>query len=247
MKKSAVNSAVVAALGLGAGAANAVGVTGLTIMDVGSNTANSAGNYSSALDGVSGAFRFNQNPINVSSYAGASQWTGDVGTGTMLGEGAANPTNSFSTGFIFSSAPFVPYTYGNGFQADITGGVLSVSALDFGGNYGGGNSFNLPPDPGTLEVLWVQPTANADDFNVAFRFTHDITTAEDPSLNFSAFTAQWVIEGCASTVGNVGSACGAGGTTPTTNPVPVPAAAWLFGSGLVGLVGVARRRKARKG
>ena len=28
-----------------------------------------------------------------------------------------------------------------------------------------------------------------------------------------------------------------------TSPVPVPAAVWLFGSGLVGLVGVARRRR----
>lgn len=27
-------------------------------------------------------------------------------------------------------------------------------------------------------------------------------------------------------------------------PVPVPAAAWLFGSGLIGLVGIARRKKA---
>ena len=30
----------------------------------------------------------------------------------------------------------------------------------------------------------------------------------------------------------------------TTSAVPVPAAAWLFGSGLLGLVGVARRKKA---
>ena len=29
-----------------------------------------------------------------------------------------------------------------------------------------------------------------------------------------------------------------------TTPVPVPAAAWLFGSGLLGLIGVARRKKS---
>jgi len=29
-----------------------------------------------------------------------------------------------------------------------------------------------------------------------------------------------------------------------TSPVPIPAAAWLFGSGLVGLAGIARRKKA---
>lgn len=27
------------------------------------------------------------------------------------------------------------------------------------------------------------------------------------------------------------------------NPVPVPSAAWLFGSGLIGLIGIARRKK----
>ena len=32
--------------------------------------------------------------------------------------------------------------------------------------------------------------------------------------------------------------------TAITSPVPVPAAAWLFGSGLLGLVGVARRKKS---
>jgi hypothetical protein len=32
-------------------------------------------------------------------------------------------------------------------------------------------------------------------------------------------------------------------TISEASPVPVPAAAWLFGSGLIGLVGVARRKK----
>ncbi|RKZ64268.1 MAG: hypothetical protein DRQ44_09390, partial [Gammaproteobacteria bacterium] len=32
--------------------------------------------------------------------------------------------------------------------------------------------------------------------------------------------------------------------TASASPVPVPAAFWLFGSGLIGLIGVARRRKA---
>jgi hypothetical protein len=31
--------------------------------------------------------------------------------------------------------------------------------------------------------------------------------------------------------------------TATPDPIPIPAAVWLFGSGLLGLVGVARRRK----
>jgi hypothetical protein len=33
-------------------------------------------------------------------------------------------------------------------------------------------------------------------------------------------------------------------TGNSTSPVPLPAAVWLFGSGLMGLVGVSRRRKA---
>jgi len=36
----------------------------------------------------------------------------------------------------------------------------------------------------------------------------------------------------------------AGGIGVVVNPVPVPAAVWLFGSGLIGLIGVARRKRA---
>jgi len=57
MKRTVISSAVIAALGVSAGVADAAQVTHLTIMDVGSNTADAPGNYSSALDGVSGAFK----------------------------------------------------------------------------------------------------------------------------------------------------------------------------------------------
>lgn len=37
----------------------------------------------------------------------------------------------------------------------------------------------------------------------------------------------------------------AGALAAATTPVPLPAAAWLLGSGLAGLAGIARRRRAR--
>ena len=41
-----------------------------------------------------------------------------------------------------------------------------------------------------------------------------------------------------------GCETGPGGCSDWVAAVPVPAAVWLFGSGLLGLVGVARRRQA---
>jgi hypothetical protein len=34
------------------------------------------------------------------------------------------------------------------------------------------------------------------------------------------------------------------GEIDVVSPVPIPAAVWLFGSGLLGLIGIARRKKA---
>jgi hypothetical protein len=46
-----------------------------------------------------------------------------------------------------------------------------------------------------------------------------------------------------SSFGNVAYRLNLTGTVSAPSAIPVPAAVWLFGSGLVGLVGVARRKK----
>ena len=46
-------------------------------------------------------------------------------------------------------------------------------------------------------------------------------------------------------LGDIGTPGAAGSFTPAPSPVPVPAAVWLFGSGLAGLLGVSRRSKAK--
>lgn len=55
---------------------------------------------------------------------------------------------------------------------------------------------------------------------------------EDPgSAGFGGWTAQWFMSG-------------SGVTSGAHSVVPIPAAVWLFGSGLLGLVGVARRKRS---
>jgi len=46
-------------------------------------------------------------------------------------------------------------------------------------------------------------------------------------------------------LGDIGTPGSAGSFTPAPSPVPVPAAAWLFSSGLAGLVGISRRRNTK--
>jgi len=197
-KKTVISYTVAAVLGLGSKAAITDPVVGFKIQDVGSNTMGSGG-YSSTTDGISGAFSFASMYLNVANYSGASFFTGDAGTGTILGEGAANSTGSFSTGFIFSSAPFVPFTFGSGLNAEMGAGDdnLAFTSLDFGGNFGGGANFLLPPDANfPLQVLWSRQTApNSVEWDVAMRWGHIITTAEDITGNFTGFQAQWVLEG----------------------------------------------------
>jgi hypothetical protein len=67
-------------------------------------------------------------------------------------------------------------------------------------------------------------------YNLSFMFAHN---ASDLVLNFSATGLQGLAD----------ESWGLDNVQVAVAPVPVPPAVWLFGSGLLGLVGIARRKK----
>lgn len=87
-----------------------------------------------------------------------------------------------------------------------------------------------------------------------------VTAATSPVINVIAFVDDWVTNGVdnygffiqntgPNNSGNFNSREAPTGTIPSleinfTAAVPIPAAVWLFGSGLLGLIGVARRKNA---
>lgn len=236
MKKTLISAAVISAMSLiAAGTAQAVVVTSMTIGDVWNAGATGPTGYFNTVggtlgtDGSAGRFGF-----NAATTGGA--FTGDKGV-DMLFQGAQQGPNVFTSGFIFATQPFLPMTaFGPynvpspGVNADITANVLTFSSLGFGGLFAGSNPFYLAPDAGTLKVNFLQDIGGGN-YAAAFSWSHTITSAEDPSFNYVGQKASWVLEGTLHTA-----------TAP--NPVPVPAAAWLMGSGLLGLAGVARRRRS---
>ncbi len=111
---------------------------------------------------------------------------------------------------------------------DITGGNLSLDLSSWTA-FWNGTSFNQ----GSSSDLVAGSECAAANCTTAITTTYDEMTGEftaswDAIVVSGAFGGQlasWTIEG-------------------NVSAVPVPAAVWLFGSGLVGLAAVARRRKA---
>lgn len=195
--------------------AHAAAVVGLTLADTINASTGALG-----ADGKSGAFRFA--PINSLTYLGTSLFSGNV-NGGVIDITQANAAGAFASGFLFAGAPFIPYTFGP-IDMDITGGVLTVNSLPWGGNYAGRVNFNLPPDAGTLTVHnLIQTAANAYAYRIGWE--HYITSTDDPSGAYVGFCARWIIEG-------------------TMTTVPEPETWAMFAAGL-GLVGIAARRRRK--
>ncbi len=133
-------------------------------------------------------------------------------------------------GPVLASTMQDPLNNGSNYRpltGDITNGVLTLD-LDSWTAWYNNSLFNQGTNNECVDVFGTVTCSTG-----AATTTYDAVTGE--------FTAAWdsVIVG-GSFNGNVGQWV----ITGNVSAVPVPAAVWLFGSGLIGLAGIARRRKA---
>jgi hypothetical protein len=79
-----------------------------------------------------------------------------------------------------------------------------------------------------------------DDSNTIVMSIARLPNGLDSNYNATDFGSACITPGRA----NIG---GTGDCSHSVSPVPVPAAIWLFGSGLVGLIGISRRKNELPG
>ena len=138
--------------------------------------------------------------------------------------GIDNPWSFFTnTGMHYSTSPTnVLSAGGNTATIDFTGWAVTwngIAPIPMGGD-----TANFPADSGIATVTCAVDCAVGDTYTLAYE-------AHVPLGDASGFGG---VPYVLNMVGTVGEAA----------VIPVPAAVWLFGSGLLGLVGVARRRKS---
>lgn len=183
-------------------------ITQLMIQDVGSTV---GGTYNPVPDGNSGGFGFL--PVDPETYFGLTAFSTDTGVPMLWGT-AATPVfqgpSIFTTGFLFAGLPVEPFTFGmmdngapgapfvaNGAIGDIAGNTLTIDSLGWAVLFNGADLYPLEPDPGTLQVNWVVPTANPSQYLVSFQWRHLVTAEEDPTGAFVDSDTGWILEGIA--------------------------------------------------
>ena len=144
-------------------------------------------------------------------------------------DGVSAPTFTYSSGDMAQSTDFSIDTYkadGDGYF-DI---LFSYDVSASGDRFGAGESSSY-----TITGAGI----TAADFNV---FSSPTGADQGQSGGKGPFQAAAHVQG----IGGLSDQCGIDepGCSGWIAPIPVPAAVWLFASGLLGLVGVARRKRA---
>jgi len=183
--------------------------------------------------------------VDGAQYAGQNTSTAARAPGGIL-EVTNNVENPAVDGAFSNFILSTIQTTSSGLQGDL-GYLTSNNA------YAAGGSVYKWKQSGTTTIdVWGQGTGDIggstdlygqgqDQENIALGTT---TTLYGLTGNTSKGQVQSYILGTNLTLSSTGTLSIGGSTTPPPPPVPLPAAVWLFGSGLLGLLGVGRRRAA---
>lgn len=250
MNKTLLSAGV--ALALASGAAQAATLAAGQTFDVFVNVAGSCFTFGDCSGGA-GAF------VDNDSDATAATGSANASFGSAIaGDGHAGVINITTVddgahGVTFSINSFNMDTYlGTAGGAFATQGTV-VGTMSGAVNSQGGISLDLTGREGMAQFF--NTSLGAQPWNAGATFTSNSQTNAVANLT----GASLALDGSAAIVSaSAVSGWGFFAGTPYTemfsldfsagavvaSPVPVPAAVWLFGSGLLGLVGVARRKKS---
>lgn len=161
--------------------------------------------------------------------------SGGVGGEVSIGQSI---TLSFDNTQIIQSLDLVAL-FADGNHGDVGDEVASITALS------GGQATTYTLTSGINSAVWTGlGTASGLNPNAGVQGNGGVWQVVNPfgdlAVDSIVFTA--LDNGMASGVGGKNSDFGIGGMT-TTAATPIPAAAWLLGSGLVGLIGLRRKQQ----
>lgn len=174
--------------------------------------------------------------------------TGGLGAASAIGETRANAGIGYGTGGNTMMASFNVETAGTQLHFDFDANLIMqtiLGASDLGAAASSAMQITIN-GPSSYQFLWTPNGATggitggsevSDPFSLNQGIAGtDSFSAVSSSTGFHAMTAALAIGSYSMNISM--------NQTANVSAVPVPAAAWLFGTGLLGLVGVARRRAA---
>ena len=124
---------------------------------------------------------------------------------------------------------------------DAGGGATSVAGADFLGDV----DYQNGPDSVVLrDASGILDAVGYGNFTASDIFTGEGSAAPDPAAGSSIARFNPLLDSDDNSVDFVILAEPTPGSVPVVSSVPLPAAIWLFGSGLLGVISVSRRRGA---
>jgi hypothetical protein len=189
------------------------------------------------------------------TYSGTSighSFSGSVTYGDNDTDASSIVTNPpISADYLFTGLPY---------GGTLTDGSITINTLGANSQVGFGNDDSMGDDAAIINDLYgsgsttlgtVADTWSADSFNSTYNFGLTLYSLDTslysgldfqsvpPALNTTDF-AIFYIEEVDSQDNTIFLATG---IISSITAVPIPGAFWLFGSGLLGLIGIARRRR----